>query len=58
VKSFVLPDCKTLDELLDRSVETLKKNKLVNSKDRVIILAGRPHVVKEHMSLVKVEEVR
>ncbi|PIP28103.1 MAG: pyruvate kinase [Candidatus Moranbacteria bacterium CG23_combo_of_CG06-09_8_20_14_all_35_22] len=57
-QSFVLPDCRTMDELIDKSVEILKKEKAVKAKDKLIIVAGRPHKVKEHMSLVKVEEVR
>jgi pyruvate kinase len=56
--SFVLPDCKDLDELIDKSIETIEKNKLLKKKDRVVIVAGRPHVKKEHMSLVKVEEIK
>jgi len=56
-ESFVLPDCKDLDELIDKSILTLKKNKLLKKKDKVVIVAGRPHVKKEHMSLVKVEEI-
>ncbi|MFH0929723.1 MAG: pyruvate kinase [Candidatus Moraniibacteriota bacterium] len=56
-RSFVLPDCKDLDELLDKSIETIKKNKLLKKKDRVVIVADRPHMKKEHMSLVKVEEI-
>jgi pyruvate kinase len=58
VNSFVLPDCKDLDELIDKSIETIKKNKLLKKKDKVVIVAGRPHVKKEHMSLVKVEEIK
>jgi len=57
VNSFVLPDCKDLDELIDKSIETIKKNKLLKKKDKVVIVAGRPHVKKEHMSLVKVESI-
>ena len=57
-RSFVLPDCKDLDELIDKSMETIKKNKFLKKKDRVVIVAGRPHIKKEHMSLVKVEEVK
>lgn len=57
-RSFVLPDCKDLDELIDKSMETIKKNKLLKRKDKVVIVAGRPHVKKEHMSLVKVEEIQ
>ncbi|HRY82576.1 MAG TPA: pyruvate kinase [Candidatus Moranbacteria bacterium] len=58
VQSFVLPDCKTMDELIDRSMETLKKEKMVKIGDKLIVVMGRPHKTKEHMSLVKVEEVR
>jgi pyruvate kinase len=57
VHSFVLPDCKDLDELIDKSMEIIKKNGLLKKKDKVVIVAGRPHVKKEHMSLVKVEEI-
>ncbi|OGI25022.1 MAG: pyruvate kinase [Candidatus Moranbacteria bacterium RBG_13_45_13] len=56
-ESFILPDCRDLDELIDKSLETVKKNKLLKKGDRVVIVAGRPHVKKEHMSLVKVEEI-
>ncbi|KKR44059.1 MAG: Pyruvate kinase [Candidatus Moranbacteria bacterium GW2011_GWC1_45_18] len=56
-ESFVLPDCRDLDELLDKSIATLKKNKLIKKKDKIVIVAGRPHMKKEHMSLVKVEEI-
>lgn len=56
--SFVLPDCVTLDSLIDRSIRTLLKRKLLSKKDKVVIVTGRPHVQKEHMSLVKVEEIK
>jgi len=58
VNSFVLPDCKDLDGLIDKSIEVIRKNKLLKRKDKVVIVAGRPHVKKEHMSLVKVEEIK
>lgn len=57
IKSFILPDCKTLDELIDKSIESLKRESIVKVKDKIIIVTGRPHIAKEHMSLVKVEEV-
>lgn len=58
VESFILPDCRDLDELLDKSMEALRKNKLLKRGDKVVIVAGRPHVKKEHMSLVKIEEIK
>jgi pyruvate kinase len=57
VKSFVLPDCKTLDELIDRSVDSLQENEQVKTGDRLVIVTGRPGNTREHMSLVKIEEV-
>ena len=56
-ESFILPDCRDLDELIIRSVDTLKKKKLVHKKDKIVIVTGRPHASREHMSLVKVEEI-
>ncbi len=58
VESFILPDCQTLDELIDKSIEILKRNKLVKTGDKIVVVAGRPHIIKEHMSLVKIEEVK
>lgn len=58
VQSFVLPNCKTLEGLIDESMETIKKNKLLKGKkERLVIVTGRPNVSKEHMSLVKIEEI-
>jgi pyruvate kinase len=57
-EGFILPNVKTLDELIVRSIEVLKRRKLLKKKDKVVIVAGRPHVKREHMSLVKVEEIR
>ena len=57
VTSFILPDCHTLDELIVKSIEALKKSRMIRKGDKVVIVAGRPHIKKEHMSLVKIEEV-
>jgi pyruvate kinase len=57
-ESFILPDCKTLEDLITKSVHTLVHKKLLKKKDRFIIVTGRPHVKREHMSLVKVEEIK
>jgi pyruvate kinase len=57
-EGFVLPECKTLDELINRSVEMIVKKKMFKKGERIVIVAGRPHLKKEHMSLVKVEEIK
>lgn len=58
VESFVLPDCQNLEELIDKSIETLRKNRLVKPKEKFVIVAGRPGISKEHMSLIKIEEMK
>ena len=58
VRSFILPDCQTLDELINQSVVALKNKKIVVAKDKLVIITGRPHIAREHMSLVKIEEVQ
>ena len=57
-ESFILPDCQTLDELIDEAKKILLKSDVLEPKDRIVIVTGRPHVKKEHMSLVKVEEIK
>jgi pyruvate kinase len=57
-ESFILPDCQTLDELIDESKKMLVKNNILKAKDRIVIVTGRPHMAREHMSLVKVEEIK
>jgi len=57
-QSFVLPSCRNLDELIDKSTEAIKKSKLLKKRDKFLIVAGRPHVKREHMSLVKMEEMK
>lgn len=57
-ESFILPDCQTLDALIDEAKRAIIRKKLLNKKDKIIIVTGRPHVKREHMSLVKVEEIK
>lgn len=57
-ESFVLPDCKSLDDLIDTAVKILARKKLLQKGDKIVIVTGRPHIKKEHMSLVKVEEIK
>lgn len=58
VESYVIPEVGDLDDLIDRSIEEIKSRKLLEIGDRVVILTGRPHLKKEHMSLVKVQEIK
>jgi len=57
-ESFVLPDCPTLEKLINSALELIRKKKLVKKGEKVVVVAGRPHVTREHMSLIKVEEIK
>lgn len=57
ITSRVLPNCDSLDSLLEMAIEAIKKDKLVKKGDKIVVVAGRPNIKKEHMSLVKVEEI-
>ncbi|HDH07687.1 MAG TPA: pyruvate kinase, partial [Candidatus Moranbacteria bacterium] len=58
VESYILSECKNLDQLIDKSIKEIKKRKILKKGDKVIIITGRPHIKKEHVSLIKIEEIR
>jgi pyruvate kinase len=57
VESFFIPGFKNLDELAKNSLEIIKKRKILKSKDRVVVLTGRPHKLKKNMNSVRLEEI-
>lgn len=57
VVPFVLPFCKTLKELLDRSISYIKKQKIAKKKDKIIIVAGEPVGKSGVVNLVEIKEI-
>ena len=57
VRPFILPPCRTIEELVERSVVHLKKHKLVESGDKIIVVAGEPVGQAGHVNLLEVREV-
>jgi len=57
VKSFILVPCRTVEELIERSVVYLKGEKLLKKSDKLIIVAGEPVGQAGHLNLVEVKEV-
>ncbi len=56
-QAYVLPKCKTLDELIRKSAALMKKTKLVKAKDNIVIVTGQP-VGKSHgANMVKLHTV-
>ncbi len=57
VQPFILPQCSSIEELVERSVVYLKKNKFVKIGDKVIVVAGEPVGQSGHVNVLEVREV-
>lgn len=58
VVPFVLVPCRTIEELVERSMAHLKKMHLVKSGDKIIVVAGEPVGHAGHVNLLEVREVK
>lgn len=56
-EAYLLPVCKTLDEMIRKSVDLCKRKKLVRKGDVVIIATGQPLSKSQHMNLTKVQVI-
>lgn len=54
---FVLPACKTIEELVDRSIGYIKKKKFVKTGDNIIIIAGQPVGRSGNVNFVEIYKV-
>jgi pyruvate kinase len=54
---FVLVPCRTIEELIERSLVQLKAKKMVKTGDRIIVAAGEPVGQAGHVNLLEVREV-
>jgi len=55
---FILPQCKTVEELVDRSVGYLKNKKMVKDGDKIIVVAGEPVGISGGANLVEIRTVK
>jgi len=58
VKSFILPRCESIEELFDRAIFYLKKNKIVKVNDKILILAGEPVGVKGNVNMIEIKLIK
>ncbi|MDD5251683.1 MAG: pyruvate kinase [Patescibacteria group bacterium] len=58
VLPFILPRCNTVEELVDRSVGWLKREKMVKTDDTLIIVAGEPVGTSGGVNLVEIRHVK
>ncbi|HBU07563.1 MAG TPA: pyruvate kinase [Candidatus Magasanikbacteria bacterium] len=57
VKSFILKPCRTIEELIARSMVYVKKEKLAKKGDKIIVVSGEPVGQAGHVNLLEVREV-
>lgn len=57
VQPFLLPDCHTVEELVDRSTLYLKRHELVSTSDKIIVIAGEPVGEAGNVNLLEVKEI-
>ena len=54
---FVLPKCNSLEELVERSIGFLKKDKFIETEDTIIIIAGEPVGHSGNVNLVEIKTI-
>jgi pyruvate kinase len=57
VMPFLLPACHSVEELVDRSLGYIKKNKLVKVGEKIIIIAGEPVGRSGNINLVEIKQI-
>jgi pyruvate kinase len=55
--AYYLQRCKNLDELIKKSVNLVKREKIVKKRDKIIVVTGQPVGRKKGMNLIKVQEI-
>ncbi|PIR97031.1 MAG: pyruvate kinase [Candidatus Doudnabacteria bacterium CG10_big_fil_rev_8_21_14_0_10_41_10] len=57
VRAFMISRCRTLEEIIQKSVTLAKRRKLVKKGDKIVIVTGQPVGQRENMNLVEVQTV-
>lgn len=58
IRPFLLPVCKSIEELVKKSMQYIKKEKLAVKGDKMIVVAGEPVGEAGHVNLVEVRDVK
>ncbi len=58
VVPFILEPCQTIEELVERSIAYIKKNKLAKVGDQMVVVAGEPVGHAGQVNLVEVREIK
>ena len=55
---FILSTCKTIEELVERSISYLKKKKYMKKNDQIIVVAGDPVGKAGNVNLLEIREIK
>jgi len=58
VKSFILEPCSSIEELVERSIAYIKKNKIAKNGDKMVVVAGEPVGQAGNVNLMEVREIK
>ncbi|OHA62592.1 MAG: pyruvate kinase [Candidatus Wildermuthbacteria bacterium GWA2_46_15] len=57
VRQFLMPTCKTLDELVNKSMALVKKEKLVKKGEKIVLVTGSPVGIRENLNLCEIRTI-
>ncbi len=57
VRQYLMPTCKTLDELVAKSMALVKKEKLVKKGEKIVLVTGSPVGIRENLNLCEVRSI-
>lgn len=58
VDPFILVPCSSIEELLERSLQHIRENKLAKPGDKMVVVAGEPVGQAGNVNLVEVREIK
>ncbi|MEK7680952.1 MAG: pyruvate kinase, partial [Patescibacteria group bacterium] len=58
IKSFILEPCRSIEELVERSIAYIKKNKIAKNGDKMVVVAGEPVGQAGNVNLVEVRVIK
>ncbi len=58
ITPFILLPCRSIEELVERSITILKKDKIIESGDKIVVVAGEPVGQAGNVNLLEVREVK
>ena len=58
VRPFILIPCNTIEELVERTIAYIKKNKFAKVGDKMVVVAGEPVGRSGNVNLVEVREIK